>query len=756
MHSDRIRILHVQALDAIGGTERTNFTLLAGMDRVRFANEICILGVEGPYQAAYAGQGLPTHYLGYNPLRFVRLLHKGDYDVIFLYGLKANLLARLLGPLFSNAVRVEVKHGMDVGRGPLARALDRWTSGLVNYFVSNSSAGARVMAEREGKPRERITVIQNGIDVQRFALAGTADSSRSPAEGLVLISVANFLPCKGHRFLLEAVGKLRQEGIACTLLLAGDGPERAGLERLAQQVAPGSVRFLGCRSDIAGLLAAADILVQASLSEGLPNSVMEAMAAGRPVVATEVGGNGELVRDGETGLLVPSGSAEALAGALRLLAGNPARRRRMGLAGQERIRRVFPLGKMVAGFEGFCLEKARPSRPDILFLTNSAFAVRYLIRDKMEALVAAGYGVRALCGDDAHTSDQSAETLRVDTLKMCRLFRPLKDLRSLVTLLGYLKRHRPRVVHTCTPKAGLLGPLAARLLGIPVVHSVFGLLFHDRGSRRQNLLYRAAERLTAFCAGYLLFQSRADLENIRGLGWKSSDRLLYLGNGVDLERFDPAPYRAQRRLIRAELRYGDGHFVVGMVARLLRTKGVGEFLAVAERLRCFSPLRFLMVGPAESDHARAVSEALMRHAAEADNVLFLGEQQDMPRLYAAMDLFVLPSYREGVPQALLEASAMELPVIATDIRGCREVVERERTGWLVPVRDVEALAEKILECWRDPERAHQFGRAGRVRVQREFDQRVVHERLLRLYAGLLGATAPPASVPAADVLVTES
>ncbi len=732
-----IRILHVQYLDAVGGTERINFTVLTGMDRTRFANELCVLGPGGAYRDAYAARGIPVRCLNHSVAGFVRLLRRGAYHLLFFYGARANLLGRLLAPLFSNAVRVEVRHGLEAGRGRLARLLERRTAGLIHHFVSNSHAAARAMVETEGKAADRIMVIQSGIDASEFARSRPA----SPSESLRVIAVGNLLPCKGHRLLIEAAGILRREGIQCTVSLAGDGPERRGLQKLAERLAAGCVRFLGCRSDVAELLADADVLVQPSLTEGLPTAVMEAMAAGIPVVATEVGGNGELVRDGETGRLVPAASPEALAEALRALAVSPVLRARMGQAGRERIQSHFPLRKMIAGFESFCERYAGPPRADVLFLTTTSMAVRYLARDKIDALAAAGLRVRVLCGDDEYAAGLRAEGLSVDTLKMSRFFRPLLDLRSLLELVRYLRRERPRIVHSSTPKAGLLGPLAARLAGIRSVHTVAGLLFHDRGRRLRNFLYRMAERLTAWSAGILLFQCREDLERIRRLGWKSPDRLLHLGNGIDLARFDPVPYRTRRRAIRAELGFGAEHFVVGLVARLLKAKGLREFLAAAESLRGFGALRFLVVGPPEKGHPDAVSEALLRRAASLGNVRFLGERQDMPAVYSAMDLFVLPSYREGIPRSLMEASAMELPVIASDIRGCREVVEPERTGWLVPAGNADALAQRILDCWRHPDRGRQMGRAGRERMLSHFDQRAVHQRLLRLYSQLLGQPA---------------
>ncbi len=325
---------------------------------------------------------------------------------------------------------------------------------------------------------------------------------------------------------------------------------------------------------------------------------------------------------------------------------------------------------------------------------------------------------------------------------MSRFIRPWTDLRTLRRLVHYLRRVRPRLIHTCTPKAGLLGPLAARIVGIPAVHSVFGLLFHDRAQSSRNAAYRMSERLTASCVSHLLFQSREDLEIVRALGWKPAEHLHYLGNGIDVQRFDPERFGAQRKVLRHQLGYRDHHFVIGIVARLLWTKGLGEFLKAAEQLRHRTDLRFLIVGPAETGHPQAVPETIMRRVELQGNVQFAGEQSDVPRFYAAMDLFALPSYREGIPRSLLEASAMELPVITTDIRGCREAVSHGQTGWLVPPREAKSLADRIEYCAAHAAEAREWGQAGRRRVLQLFDEALVHQRLLAFYDEMLGPCGP--------------
>ncbi|MGH8915719.1 MAG: glycosyltransferase, partial [Acidimicrobiia bacterium] len=206
-------------------------------------------------------------------------------------------------------------------------------------------------------------------------------------------------------------------------------------------------------------------------------------------------------------------------------------------------------------------------------------------------------------------------------------------------------------------------------------------------------------------------------------------KLRLLGNGVDLARFAPDP--EVRRVVRHELGLRDGQIAVGLVARLVEEKGVPELIQSAGQLD--DRYVVFIVGPKDHEKSDAVSEELLARA-EADGVRFLGMRKDVERVYQGLDLFVLPSHREGFPRAAMEAAASGLPVIATDIRGCRQVVEDGVNGVLFPVRDVEALTLAITQIGSDGVLRSQMSSASVERAHAHFDEREIVRRVMGAYA----------------------
>jgi sugar transferase (PEP-CTERM/EpsH1 system associated) len=253
---------------------------------------------------------------------------------------------------------------------PHQRWLQRRGWSNVEQVLSVSTRLAERMAGQVGFPLARIGVIRNGVDLMRFA--GTARSGARAAldldaDALVVGAVGRLVPVKDHASLVEAAALLRRHGLAPTIVIAGDGPLHDML--LSRAVALGiesQIRLLGDRPDIETVLAALDVFALTSVSEGLSNTILEAMAAGLPVVATEVGGADELVERDVTGVLVPARSPSALASSLALLLRDPAMRAAMGAAGRQRAEREFSLGGMVRQYENLYLSLARRVAPGAL------------------------------------------------------------------------------------------------------------------------------------------------------------------------------------------------------------------------------------------------------------------------------------------------------------------------------------------------------------------------------------------------------
>jgi glycosyltransferase involved in cell wall biosynthesis len=212
-----------------------------------------------------------------------------------------------------------------------------------------------------------------------------------------------------------------------------------------------------------------------------------------------------------------------------------------------------------------------------------------------------------------------------------------------------------------------------------------------------------------------------------------------LGNGIDVRRFDRSRVDPRELAVkRAEFGLPKSAPVVGFVGRLVKEKGVVELLQAAREILKRAPAaRFLFVGPFDVEKPDALKPGIAQAHGIAEHCVFSGLRHDMPALYALMDVFVLPSHREGFPRSVLEASSMAVPCVVTDVRGCREAVAHGKNGLLVPRGDVRALSEAILEILSDRDKARQMGARGRQIALERFDERLVFDKVRTEYARLL-------------------
>jgi glycosyltransferase involved in cell wall biosynthesis len=259
------------------------------------------------------------------------------------------------------------------------------------------------------------------------------------------------------------------------------------------------------------------------------------------------------------------------------------------------------------------------------------------------------------------------------------------------------------------------------------------------------VIFYSLERIAAACSDAELLQNVEDVDVLRMLR-VPEDRIHVLGNGIDLGRFDPDRADPQRTAqLRASFGAGPDDVVCGVVGRLVWEKGYREVFEAATRLRTIAPsVRVVVVGPSEPSKEDAVSEVDIARAERDGGIRFLGMRDDLEEIYPAMDVNLLASYREGFPRAAMEAAAMGKPLVVTDVRGCRQVVDDGVTGKLVPVRDATALADAVASLARDPATRAAMGAAGREKARREFDDRTSVAITLGVYEQLLGPRKPAA------------
>jgi glycosyltransferase involved in cell wall biosynthesis len=376
------------------------------------------------------------------------------------------------------------------------------------------------------------------------------------------------------------------------------------------------------------------------------------------------------------------------------------------------------------------------------------------LRGQVAAARAAGFEVSLLSGPGPMaTALAAAEGAHLVEVEMARDMAPARDLASLVAIVRALRRLRPDIVNAGTPKAGLLVLLAARLVRVPCrVHTLHGLRGETLRGLRKHLV-TALTRLTCGLAQRVICVSPSLAAAAVATGAASGRKVMVPGagsaNGLDLARFTPgAASLATARALRAARGIPASAPVLGFVGRVARDKGVVELCAAWARLRArFPDLHLVIVGaPDETDAIPADVAA----ALDADDrVHRLGQLDDPVPAYLAMDVLALPTYREGFGYALIEAAALEIPVVATAVTGCVDAVADGVTGTLVPPRDVEALTAAIGAYLADPALRARHGRAGRARVASAFGQEALWTRLHREYLDLAAAAGlvPAAAFP---------
>lgn len=353
-----------------------------------------------------------------------------------------------------------------------------------------------------------------------------------------------------------------------------------------------------------------------------------------------------------------------------------------------------------------------------------------------------GFEVHIACSNDGNVKALESQGYIIHDINIDRNINLKSNLKSIRNLLILMKKEKYDIVHVHTPVASILGRIAAKLAGVKnVIYTAHGYYFHEGMSKRTyNFFYNIEKFFARFATDYLLLQSKEDFELSLNQKFKKPGRVIHLSNGVDIyNRFNPIKINEDNAIdLKRNFRVNEKDIVFAFIGRLVREKGVYELIEAFNQVcKSTQNVKLLLIGGLlESERDKEIQNT-MDEWKENKNIIFTGIRSDVNNLLAISDVFILPSYREGLPRSIIEAMAMKKPVIATNIRGCREEVIHNRTGYLVEKQNAEEIYLKMLKLIKNKSLRTNMGNEARIIVEEEYDEEKVLDKQVSLFKSLV-------------------
>jgi len=377
----------------------------------------------------------------------------------------------------------------------------------------------------------------------------------------------------------------------------------------------------------------------------------------------------------------------------------------------------------------------------IIRTSTVAISLDILLKGQLEFLNN-HFEVIAVSGQDKHLENvKKREKVKTIAIEMQRNISPLKDLKSLFQLYKLFKEEKPQIVHSITPKAGLLSMLAAKFAGVPVrIHMFTGLIFPTKTGFMQKLLIKM-DKLLCWAATDIIPEGNGVKQDLIGYNiTKKPLNILANGNvnGIDIDYYNSTHYNTeQKQSLKKELNIQENDFLFVFVGRLVSDKGINELVQAFKELKSKETnAKLLLVGSLETALDPLNPETLQEIETN-DAIISVGYQNDVRPYFSISDALVFPSYREGFPNVVLQAGAMGLPSIVSDINGCNEIIKEKENGLIVPPKNTDALKQAMQQIEQDETLRTKLQSNAREMIVDRFEQTVLWEALLEEYQRLL-------------------
>lgn len=705
----KVMLLVDLAYSPFGGAEKQIFELARNIDRDKYELIVGCLSKKDNLlsQIREGGVKTITFHVKYiydlfgikQGIAFKNFLKKENVDILVTYHFGSDVWGAVFGRLAGVPVIISSRRDEGYWRKKIHtltyRLINRW----YKKILVNSQAVKRMVLEKDKAPGHKVQLIYNGIDLERFQgamdRAGTKEKLGFPQDSYLVGCVGNLRPVKGHTYLIKAAQQVIKVFPKAHFVFIGIGESKESLATEAKDAGiENNIHFLGIKKDIPAMLAIMDICALPSLSEGFSNALLEYMAAGKPIVATAVGGNVDVIEHEKNGLLVPPKDPQALAEAVIRLLKEKEFAAALAANARKTVEERFDMKKQIREFEQF-LESVGERGNNLNakpYTLNAKKQLKIMHLISSNGLFGAEKVMLALASNLNNNGTQSIvagvrnrhnphvealDAAQKASIPTCIVESSGRfDFGAALRIRRCMQDNKIDIVHTHNYKSNILGVLAARTLGIPIVATVHGYINGDAKLKLYGVLDRFV--LKFFDKVVVVDESQGRVFN---------GKCTVINNGVETNDVTRSP---GHQVTRQQLGIGEDEMVIGSVGRLSPEKNhelLIDAFAHIDNSRC----RLLMVG--DGPLRQRLADSVKRLGLEG-KVIFTG-YQDARHYYPIIDIYVSSSLIEHFPVSILEAMSFGKAVIATGVGGTPQLVKDEETGLLIDSRNSNQLARAL-------------------------------------------------------------
>jgi glycosyltransferase involved in cell wall biosynthesis len=723
-----------------GGIENVLLRLIPKLKEEGWSSTIVTLRDGGEMLSEYERAGITvlplkqTYFLSLTTLfKTYKQIQLVQPDVIVTTLFKADVIGRLfLRFVTRKPVIPYLVTTYNHPRYWIARFFEWLTKPLATYYIANSEAVQTFYENHLGVKSGKIVVAPNGVDIDMFQNANATlvekELNLAP-NAFVVTCVANLAPNKGQADLLAAFDQAFANNPLTFLLLVGDGKEREALTNQRELLlSKERIFILGRRTDVPALLKLTSVFVLPTLFEGMSTAILEAMAANKAIITTDIPENRVLLTHQKSALLIKPRDRKALAQTLTVLYEDSGLRERLSQEATRYVKKNYSITQMAQAFALIfnTLYHSRPQAKVVHVIGSLDIGGAENLLLKMLPLLNRGafeQVVITLFRPGELAPKLEAKGVTTINIGMHNFF----DIKSLHKLNAEVKKQNPGLIITYLFHASLIGRLyLQQRTAVPVIPFLRSTYNFPR-----YLPARLFERMTKGYVSHYFANSEAVKDYyVKNIGVQP-DKITIIHNGIDTSVYD----HVNGKRVKDELKLPNNSIIITCIANLAINKGHAYLLEAFETVFKRYPNAYLLV--VGEGHERKNLEYQAKNYLSYSHILFLGHRTDIPEILAIATIFVLPTLFEGLSNALLEAMAARCAIITTNIPENKVIIEHNKTGLLIPTKNSAALSAALLDLINNKDQQNQLGTHAHSFIKKHFDLNTIShelEQALHVYA----------------------